>query len=196
LIEAAALLRDQVECSFLVVGSGPEQAKLMTFAERLGLDNVVFAGFLNQNEIARGFVVSDVFVLPSTKDETWGLVVNEAMNFGLPVVVSNQVGCATDLVHLGENGYIFRAGDAENLADYLAPLLTDASLRERFGLRSRELVGEWSYERAAHGVLEAVHAVVGDQAWRHAAPAHELISAQPLGGPAYDYVGDQQKGDQ
>jgi glycosyltransferase involved in cell wall biosynthesis len=176
LLDAAALLRGRAECSFLVIGSGPEQPRLIGAAKQLGLDNVVFAGFLNQNEIARGLVVSDIFVLPSTHDETWGLAVNEAMNFGLPVVVSGQVGCATDLVRHGENGYVFRAGDAEGLADHLQHLLEDAPLRESFGSRSRELVADWNYERAARGVLEAVHAVVGDRAWQQAAPSHEVIS--------------------
>jgi len=82
-----------------------------------------FVGFKNQTEISKYYAMSDIFVLPSDVGETWGLVVNEAMNFRLPVIVSDLVGCGSDLVKHGENGYIFKKGDTEELARYLEELI-------------------------------------------------------------------------
>jgi GxxExxY protein len=93
-----------------------------------------FVGFKNQTEISKYYAMSDIFVLPSDVGETWGLVVNEAMNFRLPVIVSDLVGCGSDLVKHGENGYIFKTGNIEELAKYLEELINhnanNANMRE------------------------------------------------------------------
>jgi glycosyltransferase involved in cell wall biosynthesis len=87
--------------------------------------------------------------------ETWGLVVNEAMNFELPVVVSDMVGCADDLVGAGENGFIVDHRSTASLAAAIGALVDDAALRRRFGKRSREIVGAYSIEAAADGIVAA-----------------------------------------
>lgn len=76
-----------------------------------------FVGFLNQTEIARAYVAADVLVLPSDSGETWGLVANEAMACGTPAVVSDQCGCAEDLVAPLDRRLVFRCGDASDLAE-------------------------------------------------------------------------------
>ncbi len=85
----------------LMVGEGPllDESKLLV--QKLALERVLFAGFINQSELPRVFGASDVFVLPS-EDEPWGLVINEAMNAGLPVVSTSGVGAVRDLVIDGE----------------------------------------------------------------------------------------------
>lgn len=75
-----------------------------------------FAGFLNQSEIARAYVAADLLVLPSDCGETWGLVANEAMACGLPAAVSDQCGCAEDLVATLDPKLVFRCGDVDSLA--------------------------------------------------------------------------------
>ena len=82
-----------------------------------------FVGFKNQTELPQYYAISDIFVLPSGLGETWGLVVNEAMCFSLPIIVSDLVGCGPDLVKHGENGYIFKTGNIEELAEYLQELI-------------------------------------------------------------------------
>ena len=77
------------------------------------------------------------------------------MNFGLPVVVSDKVGCAEDLVRPGWNGFVFPAGDAAALADALRPLVGDGERRAKFGARSHELVDRYSLEACADGVIAA-----------------------------------------
>ncbi len=87
-----------------------------------------------------------------------GLVINEAMNFSLPIVASDRVGCAPDLVRAGENGWVVPQGDARSLTEALIQLLTDGQLRAQFGQASRSLVQSYSVERTADGVVKAVMA--------------------------------------
>jgi glycosyltransferase involved in cell wall biosynthesis len=111
------------------------------------LKNVLVTGFVNQSEIVNYYVLSDIFVLPSDIGETWGLVVNEAMNFGLPVIVSDMVGCAKDLVENGVNGYIYPARDINTLIEKLKELCLSPEKRNKFGKASLELIKEYSYDR-------------------------------------------------
>src|SRR5207237_833514 len=98
----------------LFVGDGPLRPELEARAKKLANGDVRFLGFCNQSELPALYDLCDVFVLPS-HFEPWGLVVNEAMNAGKPVIVSDQVGAAPDLVKSGQNGFIFRAGDTKDL---------------------------------------------------------------------------------
>ena len=94
-------------------------------------------------------------MLPSATYETWGLVVNEAMNFGLPVVVSDRVGCGKDLVRDGWNGYTFAHADAQQLSYCLARLAESAALRAEFGANSANLVHDYSVEACCEGIVGA-----------------------------------------
>src|SRR3954468_2363509 len=84
------------------------------------LPNASFAGFLNQTEISKAYVAADVLVLPSDYQETWGLVVNEAMASVLRSIVSDRCGCAADLGGIGRNR-VFRCGDVQTLANCIMP---------------------------------------------------------------------------
>jgi glycosyltransferase involved in cell wall biosynthesis len=154
-IEAFASVRSAQPCWMLVAGDGPLRDECMALVARLGVPNVRFAGFLNQGEMPRAYTAADVFMLPSKLHETWGLVVNEAMNFGLPIVVSDKVGCAADLVRSGENGIVVPHDSTQRLGDAIASLVRDAEQRRSFGARSRELVREYSIESAADGIVAA-----------------------------------------
>ena len=95
---------DDERKSLIFVGDGRLRQSLQDYVDELGAESVYFFGFKNRTEIPKFYAMSDVLVLPSVR-ETWGIVVNEAMCFGLPVIVSNQVGAGIDLVADGENGY-------------------------------------------------------------------------------------------
>lgn len=155
LIEAFARVRRERECALLFAGDGPLRADVQRLVTRLGVPDVHVAGFLNEPEMSRAYAAADVFVLPSKLHETWGLVVNEAMNFGLPVIVSDKVGCAADLVRSGENGYVVHHDDASGLAAAIARLVADGGLRARLGERSRAIIQEYSIERCADGIVAA-----------------------------------------
>jgi glycosyltransferase involved in cell wall biosynthesis len=181
LLEAFARARERRRCTLLVVGSGECEPAMRDFVARRRIPDVVFAGFRNRSEIPRAYAAADVFALTSRIHETWGIVVNEAMNFGLPLALSDKVGSATDLLEVGRNGFSFAADDPAGAADALGRLVDDAELRASFGARSREIVGELTYRRAADGVLAAVADAVGPRRW---AEASRTTGAAPLANPA------------
>ena len=169
LLEGFRRLRARVECTLLVVGCGELEGEMRRKVADERIPDVVFAGSLNQTEVARAYACADVFCLASREHETWGLVVNEAMAFGLPVVVSDKVGSAADLVRHGENGFVFDHREPDELARYLGRLVEDAAARRTFGERSRELIAPRTAELSARGILAAVEAAVGPNRWAEAA---------------------------
>jgi glycosyltransferase involved in cell wall biosynthesis len=160
IIEAFARLRGRRRCRLLMVGEGMLRPAAEQLVAQRGIPDVVFAGFLNQSEIVRAYGAADAFVLFSSHFETWGLVVNEAMNFGLPVVVSDQVGCGEDLVHEGQNGYVVAHDDVDALASALESVFLSPEHAHRLGARSREIIDEYSVERCADGIVAACEALV------------------------------------
>lgn len=116
---------------------------MQDYTEKHSLDSVIFFGFRDRNEIKKYYATSDLLVLPSGR-ETWGIVVNEAMCFGLPVIASDQVGAARDLMRDGENGFVYPSGDVAALAARLQQVV-DLTEEERrlMGLRSRRLIERW-----------------------------------------------------
>src|SRR6185503_3021882 len=116
LVRAAARLGAGV--SVLVAGSGPLDAEMRAEAATVGVD-LKAIGFVNQTGLGQVYAIADCLVLPSDSAETWGLVVNEALATGLPVVVSDAVGCVPDLLRDGESGYVYPLGDVTALASSL-----------------------------------------------------------------------------
>ncbi len=161
LVEAFHRVRTQLPCRLLVVGEGPLESEMRKRVETYGLTGVSFVGFLNRTEIAAAYAAADVFCLPSALHETWGIVVNEAMNFALPIVVSEKVGCARDLVREGENGHVVPVGDSVALAGALADMVADPEKRSRYGRRSLEIVSGWHVGLAADGIVAAAAAASG-----------------------------------
>jgi glycosyltransferase involved in cell wall biosynthesis len=148
----------------VIVGDGERRAALERQAALTGLDGIRFCGFRNQSELPRFFDLATVFVLPS-RDEPWGLVVNEAMNARLAVIVSGEVGCAPDLVEDGVNGCVYRAGDMDALADALHRVLAPLGVAEAMGKRAFERIARWSFEEDVQGLRQALaHVVPGFEA--------------------------------
>ena len=135
---------DLADKTLIIVGDGELRASLQNYVAKKNIDHVYFFGFQNRREIPKFYVAADVLVLPSDQ-ETWGIVVNEAMSFGLPVIVSDQVGAARDLVQNGYNGYTFPPGDVEALATNIKQLMQqDEAERSAMEAGSRELIEKWS----------------------------------------------------
>jgi glycosyltransferase involved in cell wall biosynthesis len=141
----------------LFAGDGEQRTELETAARPLGED-VRFLGFRNQSELPALFGLCDVFVLPSLA-EPWGLVVNEVMSAGRPVIVSDEVGCWPDLVRDGVNGYVFPAGNADALAACLEQLLADEALRASMGRAGWDIIDQWDFRRVVAGLREALAAI-------------------------------------
>tara|TARA_B110000003_G_scaffold271787_1_gene306517 strand:- start:1820 stop:2488 length:669 start_codon:yes stop_codon:yes gene_type:complete len=99
---------------FLIIGTGEKLEKFKKFIKNNKIDNFKFLGFKNQKELIYYYKLSNFLILPS-RYETWGLVVNEAMSLGTPCIVSNNCGCANDLVIKNKNGFVYKEGNYFNL---------------------------------------------------------------------------------
>lgn len=176
LLDAYAEVRRELSCALMIVGSGELESSLRAKVARDRIPDVHFAGFLNRAEISKAYLAADIFTLPSGDHETWGLVVNEAMNFSLPVVVTDTVGCAGDLVRHGENGFIVSSKNPSELAGRIGELARSSGLREKFGAASRQIVGRWTYDEAASGALAAIRAAVGPERWGASHDANRSVA--------------------
>jgi glycosyltransferase involved in cell wall biosynthesis len=145
----------------VVAGEGGERAELETLARELEV-RLVLTGDVEWERIVELYVAADVFALLSER-EPWAVVVNEAAACGLPLVLSDRVGAAHDLLHDGENGALVSAGDVETAARALRELAASREQRRAQGARSRELARDWGYGPSVEGFLEAVREAVGDR---------------------------------
>ena len=146
--------------ALLFVGAGHLENVLRTRAA--GLPHVYFAPFQNQSEMPRTYAATDLFVLPSYgREETWGLAINEALCLSRPVIVSDHVGCAGDLVAPGRNGLVFPAGNVEALTGVLREALSDPGRLSRWGEEGRRIVAHYGYAQASEGLFQAMDALNG-----------------------------------
>jgi glycosyltransferase involved in cell wall biosynthesis len=142
----------------VIVGDGEERAALERQATEYGLGGVRFCGFRNQSELPRFFDIATVFVLPS-RHEPWGLVVNEVMNAGRAVIVSDDVGCQPDLVEDGVEGCVFAAGDVAALTDALRKVLATPETAAAMGRRGLAKIQAWDFEEDVRGLRRAIAGV-------------------------------------
>jgi len=131
----------------IFIGDGNLSKGLKNYVQEKKIDNVHFIGFVNQSKISKYYKAADLFVLPSGIGETWGLVVNEAMLFSLPIIVSDRVGCAKDLVRHNENGFVFQYGNIDDLSLFLLKAYSDKNWRLSAGVLSNRIVTNYSYSK-------------------------------------------------
>jgi glycosyltransferase involved in cell wall biosynthesis len=158
LLRAFQIVRKRISATLVFVGSGNEEAALKHLVFTESITDVLFLGFQNQTALPQFFAIADIFVLPS-ENEPWGLVINEAMCAGLPIVASADIGAVPDLVRHGETGFIFRCGDIEQLTECLEQLITDRVRRQQMGLAGRALIQRWDFEHCVQGVRTALNFV-------------------------------------
>ena len=137
------------------VGDGPLRQIIRRHAERLGLDSVLFLPFLNQRTLPAVYAAADVLVLPSLS-ETWGLVVNEAMNLGCPAIVTERAGCAYELVVPGQTGWVFPPGNTGALRQCLEEALSDPERLHQIGENARRHVLKYSYDGITASLQQAL----------------------------------------
>jgi glycosyltransferase involved in cell wall biosynthesis len=138
----------------VVAGVGPKRDALVELADELGV-RLTILGHVTEAELAQTYVEADVFALLS-RHEPWGVAVNEAAASGLPLLLSDRVGAASDLLADGSNGFLVPAGDVHAAATALNRLAGDPALRRELGARSRELVRDWGYESSVENFVAAV----------------------------------------
>jgi len=154
LLAAFNRARFRSPAALVFLGDGQLRAEIETGAED-SPGPVVVTGFVNQSGIGRYYREADIFVLPSEWDPS-PKAVNEAMNFSLPLLLSDGVGTARDLVRPEANGFVFPAGDVGRLRELLETLAEDPDRRRRMGAESAGIVADWSYENEAAGTAAAV----------------------------------------
>ncbi|MBK0399765.1 glycosyltransferase family 4 protein [Limibaculum sp. M0105] len=138
---------DEKDVELRILGDGPMRTVLAERTANFG-DRIVFAGHVEPAKLPEEFAAADVFVLPSRYDG-WGVVLNEALGAGLPIIASDAVGAAHDLVTDGVNGLIAQAGDRTSLCKALLVMAEDADLREELAAASRGRRAQWSLDKAA-----------------------------------------------
>jgi glycosyltransferase involved in cell wall biosynthesis len=143
----------------ILVGDGPEQARLRQEIDRRRIPDVHLAGAVYGADLIHYYAAAGALVLPSRHGETWGLVVNEAMACGLPVLVSRQCGCAETLVQNGVNGWTFSPDDPNELALRMLQIssLTDHEY-QTMARASQEIIHLWDLERFVQGAEAAITA--------------------------------------
>jgi len=156
LLKAYASLDPQLRDQFglVLVGDGPARTELERRAAAMQGGLVQVAGFAQREQLAIYYALAELFVFP-THSDPWGLVVNEAMACGLPVISSSAAGCAADLVEDHYNGRVVEVRDVKQLAAVLSHLARDPELRSRMGQRSQERIDCYSPQACAAGMTAA-----------------------------------------
>jgi len=141
--------------SLILAGDGPLKNEIIVWVKELGLENLVkMPGYIQYSQMPAYYGLAKVFILPSTTEQ-WGLVVNEAMAAGLPVLVSEKCGCAPDLVKAGVDGFQFDPNHPEEIRDLMIRVASDKVKLNAMGKQSQKIVGEWSPENFAKSVKKA-----------------------------------------
>jgi len=148
LLKAFQFLDQSKHFFLLMMGEGELRQEMEKFiAEKKLSTRVHLTGFVNQMDVSNYYTIADVFVMCSGLGETWGLAVNEAMNFSLPVIVSDLTGCSDDLVLPNRNGFITKTGNVDDLHEKLKAFgEKDPVDREKMGFQSLELVSNYSFK--------------------------------------------------
>lgn len=152
--------REHPSATLTVVGDGPMREQLQSLAASLGVaDAVVFPGAANIDQLAAHYLSASCLILPS-RSEAWGLVVNEALSYGCPAIVSAHCGCAPDLIAEGKTGYVFSTNDAENLAAKMTQLVDDMRCTEKVAGDCIELMKNFTPQHAAAQILSGCNAIL------------------------------------
>ncbi len=129
--------------------------------EKFNLPNAHFLEFKAKNELAKYYKAADIFVLP-TREDIWGLVINEAMGYGLPIITTDRCIAGLELVENGENGYIIPVDDPNALAEKCKTILSDKILCKKMSEKNLEKIQKYTIESMAERYLEIFKSISGE----------------------------------
>ncbi len=160
LLEALSRIQSE-DAILLIAGEGEYRKELEGMVRELELDDkVIFTGNVPQEELNSYYMLSDLVVVPSITygiGDPWVLVLNEAMYFKNPVIATDAVGAASDMIHDGENGFMVPEKDASALAQCMDKILEDDNLTHKMGLESYKIIQErFRYVNMVNGFESAV----------------------------------------
>lgn len=163
LLEAFRKLKVQgFDWGLILVGNGPQREEIEKYINEHDIKNVYLPGFKQKQEIVDFYAVSDIFVLPSTY-EPWGLVVNEAMASGLPVLVSKRCGCYPDLIEEGINGFSFDPFDKNELFSYMKDMAGNKYDLTEMSKSSCNLINDFTLANAAKIITKTIKTVCNEE---------------------------------
>ncbi|MBZ5857998.1 glycosyltransferase [Flavihumibacter profundi] len=151
-------IANQKDAVLIMVGEGELRNEMENYIKVNNIDNIVLTGFVNQRDIPIYYLVSDIFVMCSGIGETWGLSVNEAMNFAKPVIISDTCGSSYDLVRNEVNGYVYMEGDIPQLSIYITELLDNDNKRVQMGLESKRIIQNFSNDVIVQNIKNILEA--------------------------------------
>ena len=155
LIRAVEKLQNQgMDIVTLLIGKGEKKNEIDEYVKSHHINGVQICGFVNQEKLGEYLVGADLYVLPSLNDAS-PKALNEAMNFSLPIVISDGIETANEMLRQGENGCLFRAGDVDDLANKIAEVVKSKRLKE-MGQKSREIVEKSGYTEMIEGWKDAI----------------------------------------
>lgn len=176
LIRAYEMYRERTRTPWrlLLLGDGPERPALEALVTDKKVAGVIFCGFRQIEELPTYYARASAFIHPALTEQ-WGLVVNEAMAAGLPVLVSKHAGCAMDLVADGENGFQFDPLNTNELADLLVVISDPQTDLQAMGTASQHIIANWSPERFGRQIWAAADAAL-QRSKRQLLPGRPLLS--------------------
>lgn len=163
LLAACAKLKQKgLKYNLSLIGDGPEKMRLQALTKDMGIQNEIqFYNYVSQDEVRELMQASHVYVLPSTSQEGWGAVLNEAMSEGCAVIGSTGAGASRILIKDGENGLLFPTGDSTALAEKLEFLVRNPEKRERMGRNAAKYMREvWSPAAGAERLVHLTHGLL------------------------------------
>lgn len=158
LIDAFKQINYDNNISLLIIGEGRDKNKYIDYCSKNKIRNVYFLGHKNMDELSKYYSISDIFVLPSLS-EVWGLVINEALACGLPVITTNKVGASEDLIFDGKNGFVVRINDVGQLSAAMTNILSNQKLANSMSQASLKIIKNYSIYNSAYQFLNAIHYV-------------------------------------
>lgn len=151
-ITAFARLNDP-SLHLLLIGDGPLHLRLQEKSKQLNIKNISFAGYINFTILPKYYAIANVFIHDS-HNEPWGVSVQEAIACGVSVIASNKVGSSYDLIENGVNGFVFEAGNIQELTQKMSQVLNLSKVyKNNF---NQTLLEKWSYNKTYSNILESV----------------------------------------
>jgi phosphatidylinositol alpha-mannosyltransferase len=174
LIKAYGRVKEEIPDSrLIIVGPGTRlRGKYEKQVKRACLKDVVFVGHVSYDDLPRYYRTADIYCSPATGQESFGIVLLEAMAVGKPIVASNIEGYASVLTH-GSEGLLVPPRDDRMLAQALVSLATDESCRQQMGARGKLKAKEYSWEHVAQRVLDYYLRVLSKPPWNRRFPEVE-----------------------
>lgn len=163
LIKAFSKLNNE-NAILIIIGDGECKKELMHLTKELNIDNkVIFEGWVQNDTLPGYYLLSDICVIPSTKYEMadpWVFTLNEAMYFGKPVIATDAVGAAFDMIINGQNGFLVPEKDDNALYNAINKIISNPDLKKDMGVKSKEIIKDrFLYKNMIEGFNNAVNHV-------------------------------------